>query len=234
MPCRRGGTLDCDHAVNGRGTGRRSVGDPCRRGRVRGAGRGVVPDRRLAWLALGPAIRAAGDPCVADAGGRRPSVDGRALSADNLGTGASQPCRRSRLFRVIHRALAVAADLLRCAMVGVRCRLHRLCAAGAADLALGAAATWGSTPRTSLSQASNFHLIQGEGAATRCRAWRSPRDQPSSSSSSGSSTGVGSRGGTAGVAADDRLGGALPSRTGCGINCARIAPSGFWMVAITM
>src|SRR5690606_22999575 len=67
---------------------------------------------------------------------------GCAVPADRVGAGAAAPRRAAGLRRIVRRVLAVAADLLRGGVVGVRRRLHGLRTAGAADLAVGTTATF--------------------------------------------------------------------------------------------
>src|SRR5690606_11953714 len=127
----------------GRGmAGRWLAGAARRHRRVRGAGHAGDPRRRPARLALGAALRPAPGPPAVDGLHRAAGLAGPAVSADGLGTGAAKPCRANHLRRILHPALAVAADLLRSAVVDVRRRLHRVRGAGGGVLvAVAASAT---------------------------------------------------------------------------------------------
>src|SRR5690606_4251269 len=77
-------------------------------------------------LALGAQFRAAWHAPGADAGDRAAGLAGPALPAHQLGAGAANPCRTGHLRRILHPALALATDLLRSALVGVRAGLYGL------------------------------------------------------------------------------------------------------------
>src|SRR5690606_13201485 len=75
-------------------------------------------------MALGARLRAARHAPGAAAGDRAAGLAGPAVPAHQLGTGIANPCRTGHLRRILHPALALAADLLRGALVGVRTGLY--------------------------------------------------------------------------------------------------------------
>src|SRR5690606_37842529 len=84
------------------------------------------PGGRSTRLALGPRIRIPRHAPGADAADRAAGLAGAAVPADDLGTDAANPSGAGYLRRILHPVLAVAPDLLRGAVVGVRARLHRV------------------------------------------------------------------------------------------------------------